>query len=88
MATSHAVAVCDSLSAVQKETGTNECEQLVRNHSLHLGRVGRRNEGVLIEMALALGLLRGQDMAGERAAALDLAGCGLAEALGCAFMSF
>ena len=41
-----------------------------------------------IELAFALGVLRGKDMALERFAALDLAGRGFLKAFSCAFVCF
>ncbi len=61
---------------------------LVRDHPLDLAQVGLIKHDVLIEVALALGVLRRQDVTCEGVTALDLAGGGLLEALGGAGMRF
>src|SRR6185312_12065730 len=61
---------------------------LVGNHARHTSLIGRADQRVLIEHTLALALLAGQDVAGTRTAAHDLAASGLTEALGGAAMGF
>ena len=61
---------------------------LVRDHPLDLWRIGRTHQCVGIEVAFALSVLGGKNMALERFTALDLAGRGLLKAFGCAFVGF
>ncbi len=55
---------------------------------MDFGRISLAHQGIGIELPFAFGVLRGQDVALERFAALDLAGRGLLEAFGCAFVRF
>src|SRR5271157_176735 len=61
---------------------------LVRDHALDLWHVGLVKHHVGVELALALGSLRSQDVAFVRVSALDLARTCLVEALGRSAMSF
>jgi hypothetical protein len=61
---------------------------LVRDHPLDFWRIGRTYQRVGIEVAFALGVLGGKNMAFERFTALDLAGRGLLKAFSCAFVGF
>lgn len=71
-----------------KSGGPNSVPDLVRDHSPDLWRIGIAHQSIDIELAFALGRFGGKDMALERFAALDLAGCGFLEAFGCAFVCF
>src|SRR5271157_326533 len=61
---------------------------LVGNHALDFWHVGLVKHHVGVELALALGSLRSQDVALVRVSALDLARTCLLEALGRSAMSF
>src|SRR5437660_11145210 len=59
---------------------------LVWDHSPHLGCIRLADQCVGIQMAFALGGFGGKNMALKGLATLDLAGGGLFESLGCAFV--
>ncbi len=60
---------------------TLDAPTLIRDHALDLARIGLVHDDGLVELALALGGLAGQDVADERVSAFDLAGRGLLEPL-------
>jgi len=82
---------CTSSHAVDRQDQAADagCRiiRLVRNHSFDLLLVGFVQNRIGIELALALGSLRSQDVALERVTALDLARTCLLEALGRSAMS-
>ena len=55
---------------------------------MDLGCVGLAHQGIGIELAFSLGVLRSKNVALERFAALDLAGRGLLEAFSGALVRF
>jgi hypothetical protein len=76
------------LSADFHQAGRNPSRILVRDHPLDFWRVSRTYQCVGIEVAFALGVFGGKNVALERFTALDLAGRGLLKAFGCAFVGF
>src|SRR5271157_1355105 len=64
------------------------CFSLVRNHPQYLGQIPVAYQPTVAQLALALGVLRRQDVAQVRMPALHLPGCSFLEALGSAFVRF
>ena len=54
---------------------------LIRNHSLHFGRIGVADQHIAAQLAFALLVLRSQDVAQERMTAFHFTCCCLFEAL-------
>jgi len=71
-------------SALISQAG--QTPSLVRDHSPDFCRIRIADQSVGVEMAFALGLFGGQNMALESLAPFDLAGGGLLKSLGCAFV--
>lgn len=80
----HTLFVSGPASALIAQAG--QTLSLVRDHSPHLGRICIAHQSIGIQMAFALGVFGGKDMALKSLAPLDLAGGSLLESLGCAFV--
>jgi len=64
------------------------CHSLIRNHSFYFGRVGIAYQIAATQLAFALLVFRGQDVAQKRMSALHFSGRSFLEALSSAFVSF
>ena len=80
-----------SASSVVKKSKTTEGAECtvesIRNHSLYLGRIGVAHQIAATQLAFALLVLRGQDVAQKRMPALHFPGCSFLKALSSAFVS-
>jgi hypothetical protein len=63
-------------------------EESVRNHSFYFGRVGMAYQIAATQLAFALLVFRGQDVAQKRMSALHFSGRSFLETLSSAFVSF
>ena len=80
-----------SASSVVKKSKTTEgaecTEESIRNHSLYFGRIRVAYQIAAAQLALALLVLRGQDVAQKRMPSLHFPGCSFLKALSSAFVS-